>query len=235
MRVKPFIVYILMFSAPIFIARAQSVGYLGKRWILHSSVVQPLLQSGWHIGAEYAIARNMSLQVGYFSSNKNYTQVLNDYKFVFGNYPTEKGNMKSQMLSISGQYYLNQSFCAPQGSFVFIQYERGLGHMRGNYYKLVSKENLYLNEYLTYDIKNISLEKIDLGLGRQFIFGKRLIVKPQLSITVATVNAGEKFDFTLEGIANNFSGNLVHFGQWQSKKYGGVGISSHIYFGIFLL
>lgn len=232
---KNFVKYLFFLIAPLCNIHAQSVGFLGKKWILHSSVTQPLLQKGWHVGAEYAIARNMSLQVGFYSSDKKYTQVLNDFKTIYGNFPDEKGNIKTQTLAISAQYYLNQSFCAPLGSFIFVQYERGLAHMRGNYYKLVSKENVYLNEYLTYDIKNIQLEKIDVGIGRQFILGKRFTIRPQVSFTVATVNAGEKFDYTLEGIANNYGGNTINFGQWQSKKYGGFGISSHIYVGIFLL
>jgi len=224
---------ILFFFAGNFAVVAQQSGYLGKKFIARIDVLQPLLHKGFNAGIEYAFARNLSVVLAFQQNNNNYKQKLEPYYYRKGTFPNELGNIRAQAFQAQINYYINQSFPAPLGTYIYMKYNTGIAHFKGNYFKIVNYDKPEWDEYLSYDIKNIRTNLLESGVGRSFIIWDKCLIQPQLGISFSSVNAGN-FNYAIQGIANNYGAQTVNFGAWRKNNYGSVGFQLDLKIGYLL-
>jgi hypothetical protein len=222
-----YLILLLMLPAKAF---SQQSGFLGKKFIIHFDALQPIFFKGFNFGIEYAIARNISVEFGFQHNINSYKQKLEPYYYRNGTFPIELGNINTQTFETQINYYINQSFPAPLGSFLYFKYATGIAHLKGNYFKIIDYNKPEWDEYLSYDIKNINTQLFELGIGRTLIFWNKCIVQPQIGVAISSINAS-KYNYVIQGIANNYGAQVLNFGAWRKNAYGSLGLQLDLKLG----
>lgn len=216
-----------------------NTGFQGKRFILKTDLMAPLVDKGVDISTEYVIFRTVVVGAGFNFTGRDYKQKLESYKFRYGSYPEEKATLKDFQVYAVAKLFLNNAIPAPQGSYAFAQIHLGRADIKGNYYQVdnVNPENESL---LSYSSENIRSRKFTAGFGYQEVLLNFITLDFDFGLTLGALNASEKFtinrqdfNFVHGGFGDRYGPNVYSFGEWGLNQ-GGIGLTVNLRVGILL-
>ncbi|MEO0900048.1 MAG: hypothetical protein AAFY71_26775 [Bacteroidota bacterium] len=146
---------------------SQISGYLGKRFIVHADLTVPLLERGYHIGAEYAFTRKIGMSMGF-------SQISRTIRGTTLSLPGEKITFSGQQLDFTFKRYFIKAFTAPRGGYLLVHLRAGQGDVEGLAKKTaLSNPPAQASDLLLINITNVNVQSWGLGMGYQYMFNRR--------------------------------------------------------------
>lgn len=214
-------------------------GFLGKRFMLKTDLLTPLLDQGFEAGIEATVLRNVSLSLNVQTSNNKYTQFLEDYKLRYGEYPSDLASIKDFQVGFNIKYFTSKAVPAPKGTYWFGGFSLGKSSLVWNEY---FHNNLFPEdeEYVRYAENGILSSKAIFGFGFQEFAWKILVFDFSLGATYGTLHLGNYKSESCEDcelradFMGNYGPNLLVLSRRASSNPGGVGISANVKVGFLL-
>jgi len=230
-RAYPTILLLLCCS----LAFSQVPGYRGKRVMLKTDVLAPILDRGFDAEAELVVTRRFSAMIGFKYSGKRFKQRLQEYKNINGSFPDQKAILDEKQIGAGIYYFMDAAIPSPKGKYLFARYYYGRSEIEGNFY------DQELERLLDYTARHVRSSKAQLGFGYKEIFLDLITLDFNFGVTLASMNAsenltfdGQNYNFVLDGIADNYGPNLGSFGGWNSNLPGGFGLNINLKVGVLL-
>ena len=210
------LVVLLGFSMQI---NAQNNGVAGKRGVIKSNIVDYVSSRGFNLSFEYAISKHLSLDFEYRLNIKKMKPVY-PYFNLEPILDGEKFKVKSNIYSTTLRFYEDNQFNAPKGKFYYLKAGYGTAVVDGYSSREVEDDfGRTSTEYFKFRETGIHFIPIELGLGKQWVFGKYLAFEVSAGYNV-TWNINEDVVYNSSGlqlaggIANRLSPSLIPTSQY---------------------
>lgn len=219
------------------LALGQTTGYQGKRLMFKTDIVSPISERGINMGFEYVVLRNVVIGLDFSLTGRQYTQNLQTYYDLHGEYPPIKASIRDMQAGITAQYFLNTALPAPKGTYLFGKYSIGQADIFAVDHIMREGKEDYLEGF---QIENISSRQFDLGVGYQEVFFGFLLVDFDVGMSAASLFLNSNNDELpphrrdiIAAFADKHGPNIFSLGTWRDTP-GGIGLSAHLKIGILL-
>ncbi|MEZ4916596.1 MAG: hypothetical protein R2836_06375 [Chitinophagales bacterium] len=177
---KAFLIILLLSISNV--AISQNNGVVGKRGVIKTDLVNYVYGKNANIVFEYALTKHLSIDFEYKFLKRKMKPIYDNffadatgdyYNTTYGVIEGEKFDVTSHFFMTSFRLYNQNKFNAPKGRFMYAKIGYGIAQVEGYYPEEV--ENIwgeYETEYFRFREKGIHYLPIELGLGKQWIFGQ---------------------------------------------------------------
>lgn len=215
----PYIALFLTLLINPVIGLSQNSGYQGKKFIIRTDLITPILQRGFDVEFDWVAHRHLMIGLSTAYTADKYLQKIESYKTIFGNYPSTPSQVKDLQIALSTIFFFDNAIPAPKGSFAFGKYSAGRATITGN---------IFENEFMEFTLSNVRASSFEIGLGHQEVYFDKMTFSFTVGLKFARLNAAVNSDTIyntyIDSFDEKYAPNLASFGSWGDFP-GGVGIN----------
>jgi hypothetical protein len=216
----------------------QVSGYQGKRWILKTDVLAPILERGATAEVEYITTRFLGITSHISYSADRFKQILPGYKLRKGEDPTEKAQIADFQFGLGTKIYFNNVLPAPKRNYFFARILAGRTSIKGNYF-IFDEDNPNNEFYQAYSVKNVPTVRTAIGFGYQTVVFNFVVLDFDLGIATGALlldnpKNDADYNYLTQGFSDRYGPNIYSFGNWRQGKAGGMGLNANFKIGILL-
>ncbi|MEL6670603.1 MAG: hypothetical protein AAFR61_00280 [Bacteroidota bacterium] len=172
-----FLLVAYLLTLPNMSLQAQNNGYMGKHWLIKSSLTDPLLVDGFRAEVEAVVFRRVGLSFDFQQRSTRDMVQENDFAF------NDSLGIFQQSLGISYRHYFNRAMLAPMGSYYLAGLRIGRSDLDYSSFRTEDGGGYQLEVYRRrLKIRSAMTSQLVLGIGRQHIFGGRWVVDANAAV-----------------------------------------------------